>query len=392
MYAEADATADRIALTVVTPTYRRSTQLFVLSQHVLQQGRHIDLRRVEWLIIDDSAHDEPASAAEDQRARWTAHALPPPLGAAGAALGAARLVVVDRRVSIGWKRNLGKAIARGNCIVHMDDDDYYAPWYLAYLRRAYAAQPAVDVIGATTTFVRIPGAARLHRSGPFRHTHSCGGALSYRKRYAAAHHFEESVRFGEEPAFLRGIRPWQMQQIPRSYEHFVVISHAGCTVPKHGAASRVRLHPCAALRWSDALPVRHDLWYLVRAASSLCEDEHEPLDEDRGVVDPRREDRRRAHRARARLMRAFALHVMCRCLLANNVDGDDEAGDNDDADAAMRTAPAEWASRQYAAYGARVFASDPSASSEPASDGAHCAQGAGECVRLTEETGAPCAN
>ena len=42
-----------------------------------------------------------------------------------------RYLRLDRRQSLGAKRNLACAAARGEIIAHWDDDDWYAPWRLS---------------------------------------------------------------------------------------------------------------------------------------------------------------------------------------------------------------------------------------------------------------------
>ena len=73
----------------------------------------------EWLVLDDSAEPSALLARDDD----------------------SRLRYFHQRLgaSIGAKRNALIEAARGEVIVHFDDDDYYAPNYIAemlsYLNR-----------------------------------------------------------------------------------------------------------------------------------------------------------------------------------------------------------------------------------------------------------------
>ncbi|MCB0244440.1 MAG: glycosyltransferase family 2 protein, partial [Anaerolineae bacterium] len=43
-----------------------------------------------------------------------------------------RYVRLDRRQTVGAKRNMGCRLAKGDVIVHWDDDDWMADWRLTY--------------------------------------------------------------------------------------------------------------------------------------------------------------------------------------------------------------------------------------------------------------------
>jgi glycosyltransferase involved in cell wall biosynthesis len=44
-----------------------------------------------------------------------------------------RYIALPRRIRLGAKRNLACEAARGDVIVHRDDDDWHAPWRLRYM-------------------------------------------------------------------------------------------------------------------------------------------------------------------------------------------------------------------------------------------------------------------
>ena len=91
-------------ISITTPTYQRETLLRTQHQAVLAQT----LQDFEWLILDDSPKpSEYFMALDDPRIRYTHHAGP--------------------KLSIGAKPQA----ARSGIIAHFDDDDYYAPDYLA---------------------------------------------------------------------------------------------------------------------------------------------------------------------------------------------------------------------------------------------------------------------
>jgi len=100
---------------IVTPTHGRESKLQLQHRGVSEQSEH----DFEWLILDDSP--EPSSYFSmlcDDRVHY--RHLP-------------------RRISIGAKRNLLNEQARGDIIVHFDDDDYYGKDYLATMGKCFEA-------------------------------------------------------------------------------------------------------------------------------------------------------------------------------------------------------------------------------------------------------------
>jgi glycosyltransferase involved in cell wall biosynthesis len=94
---------------IITPTWNRESKLGLQYPCVAEQTEP----DFEWLILDDSPQpSEFFSGLRDSRVRYR-H--------------------VSRRMSIGAKRNALIETARGQIMVHFDDDDYYGPGYLAAL-------------------------------------------------------------------------------------------------------------------------------------------------------------------------------------------------------------------------------------------------------------------
>jgi len=104
---------------IVTPTFQREKMLQLQHRGVAEQTE----RDFEWLIVDDSP--EPSkyfSALADDRVHYR-H--------------------LTQRISIGEKRNLLNDHARGEIIVHFDDDDYYSKDYLATMGKCFDA--SIDI-------------------------------------------------------------------------------------------------------------------------------------------------------------------------------------------------------------------------------------------------------
>lgn len=93
-------------VSIITPTYERRQFLSL----ALLCYRHQSFSEIEWIILDDSAVPNiEFEQISDQKIRYAWS---------------------SRRMTVGAKRNWLVNEARGNIIVHFDDDDYYAPTYV----------------------------------------------------------------------------------------------------------------------------------------------------------------------------------------------------------------------------------------------------------------------
>jgi glycosyltransferase involved in cell wall biosynthesis len=122
----------RPLVSIITPTANREHMLPAIARCVLRQ--QIDW---EWLILDDSAEPSAsmqALASQDSRVRYFHSAT---------------------RMSIGAKRNTMIAASRGSVIAHFDDDDHYAPHYLAHMVTTMRANHA-DLIKLSGFFMYAP--------------------------------------------------------------------------------------------------------------------------------------------------------------------------------------------------------------------------------------------
>lgn len=124
-------------VSIITPTAGRARFLPALARCVAQQ--QVDW---EWLVLDDSPAPDAALqalAASDARIHYT-HSRSP--------------------LSIGAKRSRLVAAARGDIVAHFDDDDYYAPHYLADMLRRLAEREA-DLVKLSAFYLYAPAADLL---------------------------------------------------------------------------------------------------------------------------------------------------------------------------------------------------------------------------------------
>jgi glycosyltransferase involved in cell wall biosynthesis len=135
------------AVSIITPTFNRHALLKAQHANVLAQSR----QDFEWLILDDGP--EPCAYFEtvaDPRIRYRHLAGP--------------------KMLVSAKRNWLCERAKAPVIAQFDDDDYYAPGYLATMLARLAASGA-DIAKLSAWFVY---SAQLRRLGYWDTAHTLG--------------------------------------------------------------------------------------------------------------------------------------------------------------------------------------------------------------------------
>jgi glycosyltransferase involved in cell wall biosynthesis len=168
-----------------------------------------DYAERELVVLDDGADRVADLIPDDPRVRY---------------------VGLDERLVLGEKRNRACELARGEIVVHWDDDDWHAPHRLRYqvdqLERHGAA-----MCGTTRVLYVDPA-----RRAAWRYDHLgsarrwvAGNALAYRRSYWEEQGFAP-VPVGEDARFVarRATRPLVLDD----HRFLVGVVHAGNTSPK----------------------------------------------------------------------------------------------------------------------------------------------------------------
>ncbi len=152
-----------------------------------------------------------------------------------------RYLRLDRKSTIGAKRNMACELARGELIAHWDDDDWMAPGWLSSQVRALQDQGA-DICGLDKVFFYAPGSRRAWQyvyDG--RTPWVCGGTLCYRKDFWRSAPFAD-LNVGEDNAFVWAPRSKRIAINPEQHL-YVARVHARNTSPKETLNRRWRRYP-----------------------------------------------------------------------------------------------------------------------------------------------------
>jgi glycosyltransferase involved in cell wall biosynthesis len=161
------------------PTANRIEFMFRAIQYFLQQ----DYPYKELVIIDDS---------NKSAARFIPN------------LYSIRYFYMQNTASIGMKRNKACEKAAGNIIVHMDDDDWYAPDWVSYQVNALLRSDA-DICGLNKIrYYSILTESKYQMTERYANSKKwlSGATLAYYKAFWKKHKFKD-LQIGEDGDFVR---------------------------------------------------------------------------------------------------------------------------------------------------------------------------------------------
>ena len=204
----------------IMPTHNRRTFLPRAFHYFLRQ----DYPDCELVVMDDGSDPVADLIPSDPRIRY---------------------MRLGKRLVLGTKRNLACEEAKGDIIVHWDDDDWMAPRRLRVQISSLLEEQA-DVCGLDKLLFFDPAGCRAWQYVYPRERRPwlAGGTLCYTKAFWRRNAFPE-IPVGEDTHFVRS--QCSKRMVPLQDDTFyVAIVHAGNTSPKE----------CRGLRWS---PWRGDL-------------------------------------------------------------------------------------------------------------------------------------
>jgi glycosyltransferase involved in cell wall biosynthesis len=169
--------------------------------------------RVEWIVLDDGS--DPVEDIFKEHA----HKLP-----------MLRYIRETTKMTIGAKRNRLNQEAKGDIIVAMDDDDYYPPERVAHVIRKFQQNPGAELAGSSEIYMYYTDIKTIYKLGPYHANHATNGTMAWRRSYALAHAYDETVTHAEEKSFLENYRNPMIQLDPKKV--MLVIAHSENTFNK----------------------------------------------------------------------------------------------------------------------------------------------------------------
>ena len=198
-------------VSVITPTYNRRRFIPYLIECYKNQDYRKD--RMEWIILDDG-QDKVKDLFD----------------AAAKTIPNIRYIPLEEKLLIGAKRNRLNKEAKGSIIVAMDDDDYYPSCRVSAVVTAFKNNPKHELAGSSEVYMYYSDIQKIYRLGPYNPNHATNGTMAWRKSYADAHTYDETVTHSEERSFLDDYKHPMIQLDP--FKVMLVMSHSENTFDK----------------------------------------------------------------------------------------------------------------------------------------------------------------
>ena len=139
---------------------------------------------------------------------------------------------LEKKLTLGAKRNLACEQAHANLLLHWDDDDWYAPRRIRYQVEALQAAGA-EVCGLRQMlfYDLVTRRAWLYKYPASQRTWLAGGSLLYTRDFWKSSPFP-SLQVGEDTRFVWGHSLENALALP-DFTFYVATIHPGNTSPKH---------------------------------------------------------------------------------------------------------------------------------------------------------------
>jgi len=213
-------------LTCIMPTADRRAFVPQAIRYFLRQ----DYENRELIVLDDGADPVDDLATGDARIRY---------------------VRLDTRQTLGAKYNLAGEIARGDILVHWDDDDWMADWRLSYQAEHLLSQPRDTLSGLARLFFWDPSTAHAweYIYPAMERPWIAGATFCYFREFSQRHRFPE-LNEGADTVFVWGLHDATVASLP-NHDFYVGIVHPRNTSPKRTGG--YGWHPLPVERIHDLL-------------------------------------------------------------------------------------------------------------------------------------------
>ena len=169
-------------VSVCTPTFNRRPFIPIMFECFRNQNYPKD--HIEWIIVDDGT-DKIADLIEK------------------ANIPQIKYFSLDKKMSLGEKRNYMHKQSTGSIIVYMDDDDYYPPERISHAVEKLTSSPSALCAGSSEMYIYFKHIKKMYQCGPYGPNHATAGTFAFKKELLSKTQYENHAALAEEKAFLK---------------------------------------------------------------------------------------------------------------------------------------------------------------------------------------------
>jgi hypothetical protein len=111
---------------------------------------------------------------------------------------------LDKKVSLGEKRNYMHSKATGSMIVYMDDDDYYPPDRVSHAVDTLMENKHALCAGSSEIYIYFKHIKKMIQFGPYGPNHATAGTFAFRAELLKHTKYQDHAAVAEEREFLKG--------------------------------------------------------------------------------------------------------------------------------------------------------------------------------------------
>lgn len=196
-------------VSVCTPTFNRRP--FIPTMFECFKNQTYPMDRIEWIIVDDGT-DKIIDLVKSSGIKNIQY------------------FELDKKMSLGEKRNYMHKKAKGSIIVYMDDDDYYPPERIEHAVERLQNNKEALCAGSSEMYIYFKHIQKMYQCGPYGPNHATAGTFAFKVRLLDDTKYEDHAALAEEKAFLKGYTVPFVQLDP--LKTILVFSHSHNTFDK----------------------------------------------------------------------------------------------------------------------------------------------------------------
>ena len=170
-------------VSICTPTFNRRP--FIKTMFECFKNQDYPKSRMEWIIVDDGT----------DKIKYLIEASNIPQ---------IRYFELDKKITLGAKRNYMHKHVKGSIIVYMDDDDYYPPERVSHSVEMLLKDDKVMCGGTSEIYVYFKTMNKMIQAGPYGPNHATAGTFAFKTKLLEDTKYNDTAALAEEREFLKG--------------------------------------------------------------------------------------------------------------------------------------------------------------------------------------------
>ena len=167
-------------VSVCTPTFNRRPFIPIIIKCFQNQTYPAD--RIEWIVVDDGTDKVEDLFINIPQVKYFR---------------------VEKKMTLGKKRNLLNEKSKGDFIIYMDDDDYYPPERISHAVEKLQNDSNALCAGSSAMYIYFKHINKMLLFGPYGPNHSTAATFAFKKELLKITKFDETSSVAEERKFLK---------------------------------------------------------------------------------------------------------------------------------------------------------------------------------------------